>query len=176
MTANIALQKNMEQKLNYTDRVGEYTHAPEPNQVTCVHCGQKFFNTDAKGSALQKMRIHLRWCGKRVLLRHLKYNGYIFVIAYNPTKRLFLSLNEFARDADTREFPQLLIGALKFLKISNGIKNFSPFEVKNSPDFLRLENGITPYKTIRTALSPEDRDSFGVFANSVYERRFEKEV
>jgi hypothetical protein len=166
--------KNIKKKYAYSDKL--YDRGPEPENFTCQHCGETFVPTRANGSARQKLRIHLRWCENRILLRHLKYNDFIFVLSLNPIKTLSNTITEFSRYKDTREIPQLLIGALQFLKMAKKIKNFAPFEVKNSPDFSKiLDNGITPYKTIRATLSPEDRDRFGSFANEVFSHRFDKE-
>ena len=183
MVDDIILKKDFEKKYTYSDRVEQYGRAPEPTAFTCQHCGEKFGTAtkanakanESAGSARQRLRVHLHWCEKRILLRHFKYNNFIFVLSLNPVKSLSNAMTEFSRFTDTQEIPQLMIGVLQFLKMAKKIKNFTPFEVKNSPDFERkLANGIIPYKTIRANLSLEDRERFGVFANEVYFHRFDK--
>lgn len=156
----------------YADEVARYEQLVSPQKCTCVHCGQVFTPASPGGSAIKRLQNHLGWCKKRSLLRHLVYKDYIFIIVYNPRKKIYIALNEFVRESETISYPELVVGALRILLKKGDITGYHPIQLNNSPKLLELTNGITPYKRLIAALSESDREKFSSFAQHTYETRF----
>jgi len=142
------------------------------NQCTCVHCNKQFTGN----SAIQQLRNHFGHCKKRVLLRHLKYQSYVFVICLNPKEKLRKALNEIVNEQESIDIPALVVGGLRTVLALKQISAYHPIEIKHSPDFLSLPNGVTSYRKIVVSLSAEDLELFGSECQKIYENRFKNEV
>ena len=158
----------IKQKSTYADNINQYMQPPTPERLQCVHCGEVFTGK----TSLQKLRNHLRFCEKRVLLRHVKFESYIFVLTMNPKKKLRLGLDQLLNEPDTIAEPGLAVGAFLLAKKLGQIRDYQPIDILSSPEFLKLQNGSLSYRKIVASLSTEDRNRFGAFANHIFQNRY----
>lgn len=156
----------------YKDVIKTFSPQYHAMMYKCVHCGRVFEGSTAKW----QLNAHLRFCSKRVLLRHLVYRDYLFIVCTNPQKRLYQALAVFINDPDTQRTPELVIGALMLLLEMKKIKSFTPIQIKNSPDYLKLGNGLRSYAIISKNLSEEDLKMFDAECQTLWETRYQKSV
>lgn len=157
-------------KTLYKNVVSNYLKPPAPATCECIHCHKVFEGPLARHG----LNSHLAWCPKRVLLRHLKYSNYVFVLCLNPRKPLYRAINRFAADPDTISTPELIIGALMILLETKKIKSFTPIEIAKSPEFQKIPNGFTSYKKIVASLSEDDLKLFGSECQRIFDTRLDK--
>jgi hypothetical protein len=144
---------------------------PDPNRLVCIHCGKEF-QSEKPGKALNQLHGHLSGCLRRLLLRHIKYSTAIVVATMRPNRKTLAVINKYLEEK-TRN-AHSLAGILEFLKQRGEISSFSTYEVKNSPEFLKISDGVKSYKKILSVLNKQEREAFSAFANECYERRFDE--
>lgn len=162
----------------YLEFVLSYTHCPGEPELTCIHCGEKFHSgkdpkTGKNGHALYRMRVHLRSCDKRRLLRVAKLGTKLLVvIVLRPSFKTQGALTKMCDEGEvTKEQAIEYVGALKYNMHRGKIFKYFIYEVKNSPNLIDIRNGIFGVTKIIKKLSKDDLKSFVEFCERIYERR-----
>lgn len=162
----------------YASSIQLYSHAPDVDELKCIHCGEIFRSgineKGVSGKAVFRLRVHMRNCPKRRLLRFvLLGDDVVFVLLMRPSKVTLAAIGRLFPEQGVPEASDLMqaIGVMKFLMSSGRIFKYLLFQPKNSPGLIELKNGLLPYSRIWKAMSPEDKKSFSDFCERVYARR-----
>lgn len=140
-------------------------------EYTCQHCG-RVFKSDKLGKAKRMLNGHLNGCKMRIRLRFLKVGDAVIILnTRTHTRKLTATLNKYVQ-IKQRTLPEM-IGVLKYIQMRQEITDANMIEIKNSPEFSKMTDGIKSKLKITSSLSKPDQTLFVPATENLHNHRLD---